>query len=119
MQCLLSCVSDDSTTDELKKLESLKELLSKSATLMTGLITEKAKAMVLTQSKNVGEALLVLEDVQFFEPRGRFKLTVTQSSIFIEGKSLSGIFQTDNVSHLACVPSHTSTKKEGPPLSVQ
>lgn len=98
---------------EMQNLEEIKELLSKCTTTLSSQISEKSKAAVLSDAKKVGEPLLIINDIQLFEPRGRFKLTISSSSLFLEGKNFSTLIATDNISHLACVPSSTSSKKEG------
>lgn len=57
--------------------------------------------------------MLEIDNVQCFEPRGRFNLKITTTAIFLEGKQFSVLVPVEAVSDVVCLPSFTSAKKEG------
>ena len=99
----------------VERYESVKHLLTKAVGVATSNIVAatKEQASRAAKSVDVGEPLLSIPDISFMEPRGRFKLTISTTSIVLEGKSQSFIYPVSKISHLCCVPSNASVKKEG------
>lgn len=102
----------DKTTVDRMKLEKLKDFLTKSLTFVNSRLVASSKAEVASKSKQ-GDTLLEIDDVQFFEPRGRFKLIISSESLVLEGKQFSCFADIKNISHISCIPSNATTKKEG------
>lgn len=100
---------DTKSADDLRRL---KDLLSKSASLVGAKLTALEKE-VIHLDKESTEGAQVFSDTQFLEPRGRFCLRIGSESVVLEGKSGVGSFPLTSVTHLCLVPSHTSSKKEG------
>ena len=100
-------------TIEKLRLEKLKDILTKSLSFVTNRLVTASKQEIATQQSKKGDLILKIDDVQFFEPRGRFGLTITTESLILEGKQFSCLISLDNISHIACIPSNCSAKKEG------
>lgn len=98
---------------EKKCLENLKALLQNSLTIVNSQLAAMSKQDVVAMAKSSGELLLEIDNIQCFEPRGRFNLKITSTSLFLEGKQFSVLVPVDAVSDVVCLPSFTSAKKEG------
>ena len=108
----------------------VKDILSKCLTIVNKNIQAEqlkaSKAAIETQLSASGDIcgteynnnLLVIDDAQFIEPRGRFKTSISVSGLLLEGKSISGFIPWTNIANCACVPSSVTTKKEGEDLLV-
>ena len=110
----------DTTT--LEKLHQLKDLLQKSITIITKNCNDiiKVAATKASSSSSSGEAetFLVLEEAQFVEPRGKFKATINKGGLFLEGKQGNLFINWSNFARSACIPSSSSSKKEGEDILV-
>jgi len=112
----------DTTT--LEKLHQLKDLLQKSITIITKNCNDVIKAAATkassSSSSSSGEAetFLVLEEAQFVEPRGKFKATINKGGLFLEGKQGNLFINWSNFARSACIPSSSSSKKEGEDILV-
>jgi len=108
----------------------LKDILSKCLVIVNKNIqseqSKASKAAIESQLNASGNIcgteynnnLLVIEDAQFIEPRGRFKMSLSASGLLLEGKTVSGFIPWTNIANCACVPSSVTTKKEGEDLLV-
>lgn len=96
----------------IEKLRSVKELLSKSISVLNNRISSVQKT-VSSDAASSGDTILTIPEAQMLEPRGKFSINITTSGIHAEGKSVSFFAKFSNISHLALVPSGTSTKTDG------
>jgi hypothetical protein len=106
-------------------LEKVKDLLQKCLSVITKNIIEKNKKDSIAHASSSinenndscgSEVILVIEDTQFFEPRGRFKVSISASGLLLEGKTIVCFIPWSKITSAACVPSNVSTKKEGEDL---
>jgi len=111
-------------TTSLEKLHQLKDLLQKSITIITKNCNDIIKAAATkassSSSSSSGEAetFLVIEEAQFVEPRGKFKATINKGGLFLEGKQGNLFINWSNFARSACIPSSSSSKKEGEDILV-
>jgi len=119
-QKLVDALRSNSATEsngcELEALRRVKTILNEALSVVTSQLSQKMKESVnnsLNTSLNSSQALLIVEDLQCLEPRGRFKLTIHQDSMFFEGKQHSFLISVNDISQVCCVPSHLSSKKGG------
>lgn len=96
-----------------KSLETLKTVLQSSLNTVNTQITSLNKLDVVGLATASGNTLLEVDNVQCFEPRGRFNLKVTSTNILLEGKQFSVLIPIQNVQQIVALPSFTSAKKEG------
>ena len=96
-----------------KSLETLKALLQSAMTVVNSKIVDFNKQEISSSATACGETLLEIDNIQCFEPRGRFKLKVSKTAILLEGKQFSVLIPSGSVSQIICLPSFTSAKKEG------
>lgn len=113
----------DNFNNDTGKLEKLKELLQKSTSVITSLINQsisQAAAVCIDVSDKPEDLVSAtkLENAQFFEPRGRFNVSVLSTGILLEGKQSNAFIPWNSILHIAKVPNHASTKKEGEDLLV-
>jgi hypothetical protein len=103
-------------------LGKAKELLSDSLRIVTQKLTKQMKDEVAGGAAAAGGAgaggdvFLKMDDVAFFEPRGRFTASFTLNGLLLEGKNANCFVPWTSVSHAAAFPSNTTTKKEGEDL---
>lgn len=103
--------------DETVQLNKLRDLLTDSIKTVNNLILGQAQAAVSDIAGDLGgEVFLELPDTQFFEPRGRFKTTMSSAGLLLEGKSASCFITWDNITHAVTFPAYQTTKKEGEDL---
>lgn len=102
-------------TDDTGKqsLELLKTILQSSINTVNAQLTNINRLDVVSLATSSGSILLEIDNVQCFEPRGRFNLKVTSTSIVLEGKQFSVLIPVQSVEEIVCLPSFTSAKKEG------
>ena len=96
-----------------QSLEVLKTILQSSLNTVNAQLTNINKLDVVSLATSTGSILLEIDNVQCFEPRGRFNLKVTSTSIVLEGKQFSVLIPVQAVEEVLCLPSFTSAKKEG------
>jgi hypothetical protein len=96
-----------------KCLEVLKIVLQGATSAVNTQITNINKLDAVNLASNFGNILLEIDNIQCFEPRGRFNLKVTSTSILLEGKQFSVLIPIQAVQEVVCLPSFTSAKKEG------
>lgn len=106
-------VGEDPTQVGKTSLETLKVVLQSSLNTVNAQITNMNKLSVVSLATASGNTLLEVDNVQCFEPRGRFNLKVTSTSILLEGKQFSVLVPIQHVQQVLCLPSFTSAKKEG------
>ena len=94
-------------------LRSVKELLTKSVTLVNNKLTALERETVDLSADASETFTATYPDVQFLEPRGRFTLKIGTSTIVVDGKGGNGSIPVSKITHLCLLPSHTSSKKEG------
>jgi hypothetical protein len=85
-------------------------------------LTQSEKSPSSSSSSSDGVAIVgmsqatrpdtVIDNAQFLEPRGRFNVSITNSGLLLQGKQ-SLFAPWTKITHIARVPSHSSTKKEG------
>ena len=98
-------------------LERSKLILQRAlAEVTTQLSVERKEAAARSMSSSGDSFLLVIEDMQVLEPRGRFKLAPSMEGILLEGKADALFVRWDNVTAAAVVPSGNSSKREGEDL---
>jgi hypothetical protein len=104
-------------SDDLELMRSryqkIKDFLSKSASVVGTIMASHNKEQICLGAKDTENVQLTIDDLQFLEPRGRFKLVLSNTTLFMEGKQASFRFPVDQISHMASVPSNASLKKEG------
>jgi hypothetical protein len=116
-----SCVSEaNKKMKEAVKKEALAAAVSDSrAGCGSGDVIDMTSSTGTSTSSNVeAQTLLELTDTQFVEPRGRFKTTVSTTGLLLEGKSASTFIAWSNITHVAVIPAHQTTKKEGEDMMV-
>lgn len=106
----------EQTQPEVAILEEVKDFLSKSNTTIASKLSAEGKKIAQLDDTEKGAVVNEFSDVQFLEPRGRFKLTVATRSMVLEGKSGGGNILVDNILTFLLLPSHSSSKKEGEDL---
>ena len=95
-----------------EKLTKLKLLLTQSITEIGRLMAQTAKDDVVKAAGSAGgKNYLVM-----LEPRGRFNVTLSSEGMLLEGKQVTCFVPWGKISHMACVPSNASSKKEGEEL---
>jgi len=103
-------------------LGKAKELLSDSLRIVTQKLTKQLKDEVAGGAAAAGgtgaggDVFLKMDDVAFFEPRGRFTASFSLNGLLLEGKNANCFVPWTSVSHAAAFPSNTTTKKEGEDL---
>ena len=105
-------VTSDSQLDLLIKI---KDLLQKSVNITSDLI-EKERKYESSNKPDVGNITISIENLQFYEPRGRYSLSIGSNGIEIKGKTLQDTVIWKNISNVITTPSSYSTKKEGEDL---
>ena len=112
---LLSHLSDqDPSLTRESLLERSRLILQKTLSDVTSqLAVERKEAASRGMGSSSDSAVLVIQDLQLLEPRGRFKLSLSTQGILLEGKAESLFARWDNVASAAVVPSSNSSKKEG------
>lgn len=110
-----SLSSADEATTLLAKYEAVKGVLLKGIAAVDSVIsqTRQSQARQDARSSISADVVLTLPDLSFMEPRGRFRMVVSKTSIFLEGKNQSFLYPLSKISHMSCVPSNASLKKEG------
>ena len=122
VEIVLSYVRSKSSSEatELEVLNKTKLLMADGAKDITIRINAQMKAAVKSESScqegGNGEPILHISDAQFFEPRGRFKTSLSGAGILLEGKSASCFVSWENITHASIFPAHQTTKKEGEDL---
>ena len=95
-------------------LERSRLILQKTLSDVTSQLTQERKdAAARSMGAATDSTLIVIEDIQLLEPRGRFKLSFSAEGLLLEGKSESLFVRWVNISSAAVVPSSNSSKKEG------
>eukprot|EP01038_Epipyxis_sp_PR26KG_P008994 gene8994-12133_t len=108
-------ILDESVTNEnleRKSLEKLRDYLSKATALVVEQLKQAQRHEILNKMQT-SQVILKINEIQCFEPRGRFNLIISDSNINLEGKQFSVVLPINEISHIACVPSNATTKKEG------
>ena len=105
--------SSNSTNSEKTTLERMKTLLQASLTIVNNQISGLTKLDAVSVANSTGRIILEVDNIQCFEPRGRFNLKVTSTNIFLEGKQFSVLIPVESIAQIMCLPSFTSAKKEG------
>jgi hypothetical protein len=108
-------VGAKSDGEEMQRLVSLKELLQAAVGVVGARVAALSKSQVVSAG-SVGDTLLFLDNVQCFEPRGRFSLTVTSSTILLQGKAFAVSVPVSSIVQVVRLPSSASAKKEGEDL---
>jgi hypothetical protein len=127
-------------TNNIVMLNSLKELLTKASASVNVKIQKAVNDKAAADMRLASECIIVtdcttpqsvdltsssasgssspndssstVDNAQFLEPRGRFNVSITNSGLLLQGKQ--GLFAPwSKVTHVARLPSHTSTKKDG------
>jgi hypothetical protein len=96
-----------------ESLEGVKSTLQASLTIVNGKLAEIIKQEIASTVVSTGDSLLCVENIQCFEPRGRFNVKVTTTSLLLEGKQSPVLIPAKYVSHIICLPSFTCAKKDG------
>lgn len=99
----------------IKKLISLKSLFTLSITEINSLISQAAKIEVIKEGSS-SQTNLTIPDAALIEPRGRFAVTLSPKGMLLEGKQINCFIPWKSISHISCIPSNVSTKKEGEEL---
>lgn len=111
----------NNVNDNIDRMHQLKELLQKSITIITKNCNDMIKAAASKASASASgesDTYLVLEEAQFVEPRGKFKATISKVGLFLEGKQASLFINWNNFARSACIPSSSTSKKEGEDILV-
>mmetsp|Transcript_34682 Transcript_34682/g.35376 ORF Transcript_34682/g.35376 Transcript_34682/m.35376 type:complete len:459 (+) Transcript_34682:66-1442(+) len=108
---LLSFIDDTKT--RLEALTILKDLLLKTTDTVKNMINSERTLESSSGNDESENSLLILENVQFIEPRGRFKVRIGPHGFHNTGKSISIFIPWGNISCIISVPSSSSSKKEG------
>jgi hypothetical protein len=112
----VACIKNIQTSsgDGTADLQTLKELLSESTKIVNNLLINLVKAEVQEiAGLSDSDTFLELPEAQFFEPRGRFKTTMSMTGIHLEGKTASCFVPWCKVTHIVTFPAYQTTKKEG------
>lgn len=105
-----------------KSLHNLQQQLQTLRLLLSACLTEVGREIAQTEKDEAlkvgsgSEAYIVIPDAQWIEPRGRFTASISGEGILLEGKAVNCFIRWHNISHIACVPSNASMKKEGEEL---
>ncbi|KAJ1428848.1 hypothetical protein B484DRAFT_396668, partial [Ochromonadaceae sp. CCMP2298] len=100
--------------DQMMRLLALKDLLQASVGVVGQRVAALSKERAVSQSG--GDTLLQIDNVQCFEPRGRFNMTITSSAILLQGKAFAVSVPISSVVQVIRLPSSASAKKEGEDL---
>lgn len=108
-------LSEDCSSLSLKrrKLEAVKVLLQSSLTAISLKLSSLCTDEIMSDAALSGEALLEIDNIQLFEPRGRFKIKISTSSILLTGKQFSCLIPVKSILQVICLPSNATSKKEG------
>ena len=121
VQCMLTSMvtveSNDLSSQKMniERLHTLKSFLTQTISEISRLIsnTNSDEAMEICPAD---EVLVVVADAQLVEPRGRFSISLSSNGILCQGTQANFFVRWTQISHCACVPNSTSTKKEGEEL---
>ena len=105
----------DSTDEGKLNLQDLKVFCTACLAEVGRLITQTAREEALKVCPS-SEKYIIIPDAQLIEPRGRFTASLSSEGLLLEGKSMNCFIPWNKVSHIACVPSNVSMKKEGEEL---
>ena len=110
--------SSSSQTTASSSLNRVRDLLTSSLRIVTQKLAKQIKDEISVDAKAGGneQVFLKMEDVQCFEPRGRFNASFTANGLLLEGKNANGFIPWESVSHVSAFPSNATTKKEGEDL---
>lgn len=112
---LTSGTSSSGTSGASSCLNRARDLLTSSLRIVTQKLAKQIKDEISVDAKAGGneQVFLKMEDVQCFEPRGRFNASFTANGLLLEGKNANGFIPWESVSHVSAFPSNATTKKEG------
>ena len=121
VQCMLTSMATVESNDfssqktTIERLHTVKSFLTQTISEISRLIsiTISDEAMEICPSDDV---LVVISDAQLVEPRGRFSISLSSNGILCQGTQANFSVRWTEISHCACVPNSTSTKKEGEEL---
>jgi hypothetical protein len=116
----------------ISQMNELREILSKCNTHLSELIAAEVKRNNAEGFSNSGIVLLNIKEAQFTEPRyvsafyiflssfcsGKFEVTLNENGILIDRKAGNLTIDWKSVSMVICLPSSTSSKKEGESLLI-
>lgn len=91
----------------------MKDLISKLSSLVSAKLAKCRRADVTNLLDTNQENIVVFDNAQFIEPRGRFLVKFSHEGFVVEGKQGGSYVAWANVSDVISLPSSTSTKKEG------
>ena len=112
--CLLQSSYQLTKFSELEKYEKIKQLLNSSITFVNNKLIElRNKDNLLSVTHNQDDVIVEVDNIQCFEPRGRFKIILTSSNLLLQGKQFNVVVPVKNIIELIVVPSYASLKKEG------
>lgn len=97
--------------NEVIRLEMLLKVLQKSVTIVTKSIADE-KISAFNNERASKDVHLTIEDLQLFEPRGRFNISMDSNGISIHGKGISSKIYWGGISYVISLPNPQSSKKD-------
>ena len=113
-----SSSGSSSNSKEVADLNKVKDFMAASLRIVSQKLAKQIKEEATDDAKcgGNGQIWLKMDDLQCFEPRGRFNASFTSSGLLLEGKNANGFIPWESVSHVSAFPSNATTKKEGEDL---